>query len=174
VRFITDFGRGYGYEFELEATYEKFCLVNDAVYIARAGDQWTAVGAQFAHPYVYKTLFTNEPIMFDDLCEVKTVQQGVMYLDFSGTGEIENMVHVGRAGSFVPVEENGADLWRIKDGKKYAVTGTKGSKWIEREIAQQLDLISELRVDMQYFEELRREAFEAIDYYEPFERFTER
>lgn len=174
VRFITDFGRGYGYEFELEATYEKFCLVNDAVYIARAGDVWTAVGAQFAHPYVYKTLFTNEPIVFDDLCETKTVQQGVMYLDFSGTGEVENMVHVGRAGAFVPVEENGGDLWRIKDGKKYAVTGTKGYRWIEREIAQQRDLLSELRVDMTYFEELRREAYEAIDYYEPFERFVER
>jgi hypothetical protein len=174
VRFITDFGASYGYDFELEATYEKFCLVNDAVYIARAGDSWTAVGAQFAHPYVYKTLFTGEPIEFDDLCETKTVMQGVMYLDFTGTGALEDMVHVGRAGSFVPVEENGADLWRVKEGKKYAVTGTKGYKWIEREIAAQREQISELRVDMTYFEELRREAFEAIDYYEPFERFVER
>lgn len=174
VRFITDFGAGYGYEFELEATYEKFCLVNDAVYIARAGDKWTAVGAQFAHPYVYKTLFTGEPIEFDDLCETKTVQQGVMYLDFSGTGDIENMTHVGRAGSFVPVEENGGDLWRVKEGKKYAVTGTKGYKWIEREIARHREQVSELRVDMTYFETLRQEAFEAIDYYGPFEQFVER
>lgn len=174
IRFITDFGRGYGYDFELEATYEKFCLVNDAVYIARSGDLWTAVGAQFAHPYVYKTLFSQEPIEFDDLCETKTVQKGVMYLDFTGTGELDQMVHVGRAGSFVPVEENGADLYRVADGKKYAVTGTKGYKWIEREIAAQREMISELRVDMTYFEELRKEAFEAIDDYEPFERFVER
>jgi len=174
VRFISDFGKSYGYDFELETTYEKFCLVNDAVYIARSGDKWTAVGAQFAHPYVYKTLFTGEPIEFDDLCETKSVTQGVMYLDFSGTGEIDNMTHVGRVGSFVPVEEHGGDLWRVKEGKKYAVTGTKGYKWIEREIARHREAVSELRVDMQYFEELRKEAFDAIDYYGPFERFVER
>ena len=36
IQFVMDFGAQpkYGYEFEHEATYSKFCLVNDAVYIA--------------------------------------------------------------------------------------------------------------------------------------------
>ena len=36
--FIFDFARKYGYEFEHEATYERMCLVNDAVYIAKYAD----------------------------------------------------------------------------------------------------------------------------------------
>jgi DNA polymerase elongation subunit (family B) len=32
VQFITDYGTLMGYDFEHEGVYEKFCLVNDAVY----------------------------------------------------------------------------------------------------------------------------------------------
>jgi len=35
IDFIVEFGQRYGYEFELEGLYQKFCLVNDAVYIAK-------------------------------------------------------------------------------------------------------------------------------------------
>lgn len=35
---IIAFGSKYGYDFELEEVYDKFCLVNDAVYIARSGE----------------------------------------------------------------------------------------------------------------------------------------
>ena len=38
-------------------------------------------GKQFQQPYVFKTLFTMEPIEFDDLCETKTVTSA-LYLDF--------------------------------------------------------------------------------------------
>jgi hypothetical protein len=34
IEFVTEFGAKYGYEFEHEETYDKFCLVNDAVYVA--------------------------------------------------------------------------------------------------------------------------------------------
>jgi hypothetical protein len=171
-----EFGKKYGYEFELECVYDKFCLVNDAVYIAREGDKWTAVGAQFQHPYVFKTLFTKEEVGFDDICETRSVKQGTMYLDFNENPlrKTQEMVHVGRTGSFVPVEEGGATLWRVKDDKKYAVTGTKGHKWIEREMAAARNAKGELRVDMVYFEDLRKDAFNAIDYFGPFERFVER
>ena len=63
INFIIDFGRKYGYEFETEAVYDRFCLVNDAVYVASSGGNnggWTAVGAQFQHPYVFKQLFSHE------------------------------------------------------------------------------------------------------------------
>jgi hypothetical protein len=59
------------------------CLVNDAVYIAKYQDgDWTATGAQFAVPYVYKTLFTREPIEFEDMCEAKSVTSA-LYLDMN-------------------------------------------------------------------------------------------
>lgn len=162
IDFVIEFGEKYGYDFEHEVTYDRFCLINDAVYIARAGDKWTAVGAQFQHPYVYKTLFTGEELTFNDYCETKNVTQGTMYLDFSGTGEVEHMVHVGRTGSFVPVTEGGGQLWRIKDGNKYAVAGTKGRYWVVRDVALERKDKEELNIDMEYFEDLKDSAFEAI------------
>lgn len=174
IKFVTEFGKKYGYDFEHEVTYDKFCLVNDAVYIARAGDKWTAVGAQFQHPYVFKTLFSHEELVFDDYCETKSVTQGSMYLNFTDLSNDpqvkDELHHVGRTGSFVPVTTGGGVLWRIKDDKHYAVTGTKGYLWIEREMAEARN---RLDIDMSYFERLRQEAFEAIDFYGSFEKFVE-
>jgi len=122
---------------------------------------------------VYKTLFTHEPLTFDDFCETKSVTQGAMYLNFKDISTDppvrDELHHVGRTGSFVPVKTGGGILWRIKDDKHYAVTGTKGYLWIEREMAANRD---DLDIDMDYFEKLKQEAFEAIDFYGPFENFV--
>ena len=88
IQFVMDFGQKYGYTFEHEATYERMCLVNDAVYIAKYKDgkhagEWTATGTQFAVPYVFKTLFSKERIEFDDVCETKSVAKGALYLDMN-------------------------------------------------------------------------------------------
>ena len=81
IQFVMDYGKQYGYSFEHEATYERMCLVNDAVYIAKYKDGgWTATGTQFQIPYVFKTLFSKEPINFSDLCETKSVTSA-LYLD---------------------------------------------------------------------------------------------
>jgi energy-coupling factor transporter ATP-binding protein EcfA2 len=164
------FGEKYGYTFEYNPDqdfYEKFCLVNDAVYIARKRDKWIAVGAQFQHPYVYKTLFTGEELMFYDFCETKSVAQGVMYLVF----DYDSQHFVGRTGRFVPVykEFGGGDLMRKKDDKSYAVTGTKGHYWVESEMA--MDLPQEA-IDMTYFQKLADKARETIDYFGPFTEFV--
>lgn len=83
IDFVMEYGKMYGYIFEHEDTYEKMCLVNNAVYIAKHKDgSWTATGAQFAVPYVFKTLFSKEPIEFADLCETKSVTTSI-YLDFN-------------------------------------------------------------------------------------------
>ncbi len=102
IEFVNEFGREYGYEFEHEATYDRMCLVNDAVYIAKyatverceelydylpgdnkkKGGKWTATGTQFQIPYVYKKLFSKEPIEFEDLCETKSVTSS-LYLDMN-------------------------------------------------------------------------------------------
>lgn len=171
IDFVFEFGKKYGYDFEHEATYDKFCLINDAVYIAKEKDKWKAVGAQFQKPYVFKKLFTGEEIEFADLCETKNVVQGAMYLDFtrSETPDISKMVHVGRTGSFVPVKKNGGILYRVKDDKFFAVTGTKGYLWVVREEAE---ANPKLEVDLEYFDALTQAAFDAIDYYTHVEDFV--
>ena len=83
IQFVMDFGKKYGYTFEHEATYDRMCLVNDAVYICRYDDgHWDATGAQFQVPYVFKTLFSKELITFDDMCETKSVTTA-LYLDMN-------------------------------------------------------------------------------------------
>lgn len=84
IDFVMEFGKKYGYTFEHEATYDRMCLVNDAVYIAKdkADGHWTATGTQFQVPFVFKTLFSHEKIEFEDLCETKTVSTA-LYLDMN-------------------------------------------------------------------------------------------
>ena len=87
IKFVMDYGKAYGYNFEHEATYDRMCLVNDAVYIAKYKDgkhagEWTATGTQFQVPYVFKTLFSKEDIAFEDMCETKSVSSS-LYLDMN-------------------------------------------------------------------------------------------
>lgn len=174
IDFVTKHGKRYGYDFEHEITYDKLCLVNDAVYIARKGDKWTAVGSQFQHPYIFKTLFSGEKLTFDDFCESRTVIQGAMYLDKEKHEEdsdldYHNMRHLGRTGRFVPVLEEGGTLFRVKEDKYYAVTGTKGHQWIDAEIAQAMP---DLKIDMSYFEKLKAEAIKTIEEFGSFQDFV--
>ena len=83
IQFVMDYGKLYGYNFEHEATYERMCLVNDAVYICKHDGKWDSTGAQFAVPYVFKKLFSHEEIKFKDLCETKSVSKGELYLDMN-------------------------------------------------------------------------------------------
>jgi energy-coupling factor transporter ATP-binding protein EcfA2 len=171
ITFVTEHGARYGYDFEHELTYDKLCLVNDAVYIARKAGTWTAVGSQFQHPYIFKTLFSGEELTFDDYCESKSVLQGTMYLDRKEREKDEeldssDMRHVGRTGRFVPVQEAGGTLYRVKDQKYYAVTGTKGHRWIEAEIAQSMP---DLKIDMSYFDKLKNDAIKTIEQFGPLE-----
>lgn len=167
-------GAEYGYEFEHEATYEKMCLVNDAVYIAKTKPgkkpaYWTAVGAQFQHPYVFKTLFSKEPITFDDLCETKQVTTA-LYLDFEGeetpmvlSGENVDTKHfIGKIGRFVPIKpgHGGGLLQREKEGEFSAATGTKGYRWLEAEMVKALH--KEDAIDMSYFKKLADDAYDTL------------
>ena len=96
ISFVQESGEKYGYEMDHEATYDRMCLVNDAVYIAKYDEcgirnkggkhanEWTATGAEFQHPYIFKTLFSKEPIEFKDMCETKSVSgNSSMYLDMN-------------------------------------------------------------------------------------------
>jgi Family of unknown function (DUF5906) len=168
IEFVKTFGEKYGYEFEHEVTYRRFCLVNDAVYVAQDYEgQWVATGAQFANPYVFKTLFSKEPVLFDDLCETKTVTTA-LYL----RGEDGEPRFVGRAGAFVPVREGsgGGELLREKDGQFHAASGTKGYSWKEAVTVKELGLEGD--VDMNYFRKLVDDAVSTISKFGDFEWFT--
>lgn len=93
IKFVMDYGEKYGYTFEHEDTYDRMCLVNNAVYIAKyktphidkkTGKEiwWTATGTQFQIPYVFKKLFSHEEITFEDMCETKSVTSA-LYLDMN-------------------------------------------------------------------------------------------
>ena len=148
VLFVEEFGRKYGYTFGLEGVYSRMALVNDAVLIAQweGSGEWDAVGARFAKPYVFKTLFTGDDILFTDLIETRSVKKGSMYIE----GDDGAMSFIGRVGTFCPMLTGGGTLYRVKDDKKYAVSATKGYKWLPSEVV--LGLGREGDIDMSYFE----------------------
>ena len=181
IQFIVDFGKKYGYEMEHEATYEKMCLVNKAVYIAKYDDkgirnkggkhagEWTATGTQFQIPYVFKTLFSHEPITFKDKCETKKVKSK-LYLDFNeNLPEGEHDYHfIGRVGQFCPIKPGCGGGLLVKTGTankdKYdAVTGTKGYRWMESVTIRGTE--EEADIDESYYRALCDEAIRDIDEY---------
>ena len=198
IDFVMKFGERYGYTFEHEATYEKMCLVNNAVYIAKYKDgkhagEWTATGKQFAVPYVYKTLFSKEPIVFEDMCETMSVtsklyldmNEGLSDLSFDETGNAipdnhpsKHSYHfIGKIGSFCPIKPGcgGGELMREgtdKDGNiKYsAATGSKGYRWLESETVKASS--KENDIDRKYYISLVDEAIKTINKYGDFEWFV--
>ena len=193
LAFVSEYGKLYGYKFDHEATYERMCLVNDAVYIARGDSiencearygyipskqkkiagKWTATGTQFQVPYVFKSLFTKEPITLQDMTETKSVTSA-LYLDFNenlSEGD-HNYMFVGKCGAFCPVlpGTNGGELCREKDGKYNAATGSKGYRWKEYEVVRDLGLEGE--VDRGYYEALCQKAKDEIGRFGPYELFV--
>lgn len=200
IDFCMKFATKYGYTFEHEATYEKMCLVNNAVYIAKymdadkckdqygyipeknekKGGKWTATGTQFQIPYVFKTLFSKDPIVFNDLCETKSVSKGAIYLDKNEDlpeGE-HDYIFVGRVGQFCPIMPGagGALLLRetgVDDAgeRKYAsVTGAKDYRWLESEMVYQLHMEESINKD--YFNKEVNDAVKEISKYGDFEWFV--
>lgn len=162
IQFVTEFGAKYGYTFEHEDTYEKMCLVNDAVYIAKNKDgKWSATGAQFAVPYVFKKLFSDESIEFDDLTTTRSVKSAIYINTGDADTPPEKYRFVGKVGLFCPmVEGKGGDLLREQDGKYNAVTDSKGYKWEEAEVVREANL--ENFIDESYFHEKVEEAIATI------------
>jgi len=150
ISFVNDFGKKYGFVFDHEATYERICLVNESVYIAKYAseelcnklygyspkdnskhqNEWTATGTEFQVPYIFKTLFSNEELEFSDYTVTKSVTTA-MYLKYG-----DEVKFVGKVGNFIPILQNnkynliGGELVRENIDKsgnvKYdAVTGTK-------------------------------------------------
>lgn len=206
VDFCMEFAKKYSYQFEHEATYERICQINDADYIARyatpeycesaygyvpgdnakaakKGKWWTATGKQFQIPYVFKTLFSKEPVVFEDFCEAKEVKTS-MYLDMDENlpdGE-HDRYFIGKVGNFCPIlpGKGGGVLVKQaknKDGSlKYdSVTGTlKPDKtpyrWLEADAVK--TLCKESDIDKSYHRALVDKAVSFISEHGDFERFV--
>jgi hypothetical protein len=202
IKRVMEFGKQYGYTFEHEATYEKICLVNDAVYVAKYadkekceklygyipgdnyehGDEWTATGTQFQVPYVFKKLFSKEPIEFEDLCETKSVSS-CMYLNMNTDipneeVKVEDMQFIGKVGAFTPMKKGyGGNLLRQAVDKntgdfKYGyVNGSKGYYWLESDMVKELN--KEEYIDRTIYNELVNDAVKTISKYGDFEQFVD-
>lgn len=223
IQFCMDFAKKYKYDFEHEATYDRICLVNDAVYIARYSSdekingkhvgQWTATGKQFQIPYVFKSLFSHDKIEFTDKCITYQVKSA-LYLDMNegltvqseAEKELEwrdkhdtpsdfidyknpafkevsddelrntiakghNYIFIGRVGQFCPIKPGcgGGVLLREQNGKYHAATGSKGYRWLESEMVQELG--KEDDIDLTYFNKLVDDAHKSVSKYGDFEAF---
>lgn len=196
VDFCMEYAKRYGQEFEHEATFEKICLVNDAVYIAKYSKPvkdrgtnrdiwWTATGAQFQVPYVFKKLFSHEKIAFNDLRQTFSVSTA-LYLDMNeDLPQDEHDYHfIGKVGSFCPIlpGHGGGVLLRQdkKDHSKFgAVQGTKKTfikegepevyYWLESEMVKLLE--KEDSIDISYYEVLVDDAIKTISEFGDFKQF---
>lgn len=208
IDFCMEFAKKYSYQFEHEATYSRICQINDADYIAKyaspeycessygyipgdnakaakKGTLWTATGKQFQIPYVFKSLFSKEPIEFDDFCEAKEVKTA-MYLDMDeGLPEGEHDYNfIGKVGNFCPIKYGCGGGILVKQSKKIdadgnpkydSVTGTlKPDKtpyrWLEAEAVKILG--KEADIDKSYHRALVDKAVGFISQYGDFERFV--
>ena len=206
---VNAYGKEYGYVFEHEATYDRICLVNKAVYIAKYASaekcmslygyvpknnakhplEWSATGKQFAVPYVFKTLFSGDNLVFDDYCETIQVQSA-LYLDMNekllgipfdedrpkkkkGDPEDPHDYHfVGKVGQFCPIKPGGDGglLMRQSDDKYHAASGTNGFRWLESEQVKVLDIAD--RIDMRYYEKQVATAKQSLMVYGDVEWFV--
>ena len=206
IQFIMDYGKMYGYTFEHEATYDRFCLVNDAVYIAKYKDgknagQWTATGTQFQVPYVFKKLFSKEEIIFDDMCETKSVTSA-LYLDMNedlpDVTELEkerdrlakknppmaaegldekiseghNYRFIGKVGRFCPIKPGcGGGLLMREKNGRYYAA--TGSKGYRwLESEMVRELGKEADIDRSYYDRMVDEAVKTISKFGDFEWFV--
>lgn len=201
IKFCHEYAAQYGFKFNHEATYEKMCIINDAVYIAKYASKdfcttkygyipednddheltWTATGKQFAVPYVFKTLFSHEKIEFKDMCEVFATTSA-LYLKFN---EDDNRF-IGRVGEFTPVKPGrGGGILLRQDGndpnKFAAVQGTKKPGKIPKgepeayfwlESNDVKTLGIEEDIDKSYYQHLVDDAVETISKYGDFEWFV--
>ena len=195
IQFVMDYGKMYGYTFEHEMTYERMCLVTDADYVARCATEeqcmsmhgylptkqkkkagkWVETGDRFKDEYLFKTLFTHEPIVLEDMFETFSVSTA-LYLDMNenlSKGD-HKYVFVGRCGAFCPVlpGTGGGELVRQNKNKdKYdSANGAKGYLWKEYEVVRELGLIDQ--VNREYYDRRTAEAKAKIEEYMSFDLFV--
>lgn len=208
--FVMEYGRSYGYNFEVEHVFEKICLVNNAVYIAKLAEddpdepgQWTATGAQFQQPYVFKTCFSGEELEFKDFCETKTVTSS-MYLDLNedlpdvsdlerqrekllkknpgaDVSEIDSQIaeghryhFVGRAGLFCPIKPGCGGGWLTRE-KDGKYDSVVGTKGYRWLESEMVEALGKQDdIDISYYQNLASEAIASVSQFGDYYMFAEK
>ena len=182
TNYIFEFGKKYGYTFEVEHVFDRFCLVDDANYVCKYTDdpanedmagKWDATGKKFQMPYVFKKLFSHEPMELEDMCETKNVKSA-LYLDFNEDlpeGE-HNYVFVGKTGQFCPVKPGcgGGLLMTEKDGKYSFAQSSKGYRWLESTVVKEKH--KEADIDTSYYDKLCDTAVKELEQHGRYEDFV--
>ena len=85
--------------------------------------------------------------------------------------EGHNYRFIGKVGRFCPIKAGcgGGLLMREKDGKYYAVSGSKGYRWLESEMVESLNKQDD--IDKEYYKSLVDEAVTDISKFGDFEWF---
>ena len=139
INFVRKMGECYGYIFETEDKWDRLCLVNNAVFIGKTVDgEWKAVGKEFQVPYIFKSLFTHEEIIFDDYSIAFSVKKSALFLKKG-----DDYSFVGRVGEFMAVRsEFGGELLThdISDPESSwnSASGAKGYLWLESETVRSM------------------------------------
>lgn len=197
---IMKFGEDYGYVFEHEDTYEKFCLVDKANYIAYNDGRWEATGIKFGHPYVMKMLFTKERIDYDDFKEAKSVGSK-MYAYFADPDSpmalskiipeltVDDLSFIGKVGSFVAVNPDTPGAFTlVKEGSGKSpfvnVTGGSGVTWLEFDQfkarysesedhgGEYGEDVNTTEIDITFYNKLAENAIDEISKFEDFDQFV--
>ncbi len=116
---------------------------------------------------------------------VKKAKEFGITIDISkptGDGELDPLLEeitkghnyrfIGKVGRFCPIKPGcgGGLLMREKDGKYYAATGSKGYRWLESEMVQELK--KEADIDRSYYDKMVDNAVDSISKYGDFEWFV--
>ena len=181
-KFVEDFGHKYGYNFDLEATYDKLCLIDGHNYIAYGNGHWASTAAEFSEPYVFKTLFSHEQLTLSDYAQTKNSNKGALVLSNQNIEDTKNIIDyefIGKVGSFLPIGKQYGGKYLMTmlkndDERRFvSVTKTKGYTWMETETAQKLfgDSIFE-KIDYRYYYEMANKAKSDIEQYIDYDKFT--
>ncbi len=102
------------------------------------------------------------------------ISNPTLYLDMNENlpPEEHDYRFVGKVGRFCPIKggHGGGALLREKDGKYYAVGGSKGYRWLESEMVDALEKTDD--IEYEYYESMVDEAVAAISKYGDFEWFV--
>lgn len=146
---IMEFGKKYQYNFEHEATYDKLALINKSTYVCYDSKKgWSSTGTQLIDPYVFKRLFSKEPIEKEDLFVIKEVKDAAIYLDERFIGRFCELY----------ASKTGAEARRVTEDSNSSLNGTKGFKWrLSNEFKDMED------VDFTYYENKVRDTIKDIE-----------
>lgn len=152
VDLIHEFGNRpeYNYKFEYEDRYSRLALINNAVYICQSDmkkpGKWSATGAEFRDPYIFKRVWTKEKIEDKDFMITKQ-SKGHIYLGNEFVGKVAS-IYASKTG-----EEA---LWTSDEENFKYVTGTKDFKF-----RKDTDFVF-TDVDMLYYDKKAIDALKKI------------